>query len=521
MNTNLPLEALRDEEKLSRLLLGKGLLSQQEFDMVRRQCKATGIEMWRVLLNLNLVSSETLTNLLVGTPGEATPATVTTNSQSGTVSYTKPVVAAPAPVPAPPIATIGNHVAVAPAPRLLNDRANIGEGIIDPAGDEDLPTIADQIFQRAFDVRATDIHFDPQDDHRLRVRYRIDGELHDILMIPVHQVNSLISRVKIMANMDIIEKREPQDGHVMRPFNGQTCNMRIATIPTNRGERLVIRILDSLRVLVGLDRLGLEPSQVQVIETMLRRPHGILIVTGPVGSGKTTTLYSCLQVVNKTSLNAMTVEDPVEYNMPGVNQVQVDTRLEWTFPKALRAMLRQDPDVMMVGEVRDDETARIAIRASLTGVMVLTSMHANDAASTVGTLYNYGIPGYLISTSLLGVVAQRLVRKININAYEEFIPDAATRRLLRLDDADLPNLRLRRGRGTPEDFGTGYLGRTGVFEVMEVNDVLRDMIFRETTKEVIREVGIDMGMMPLSQHAINKVIQGITTLEEAYRVALL
>lgn len=483
---NVNWEKLQDHEKLKRLLLQRGLVSEKEYQLVEQQSRATGREPWRILLSLNLVTIETINSLV---SEDETP---------------KPAPAAEVPTRLSPI----------------KESSPIEGQLAGTMSQGDLPGLVEQIFDKAFQARATDIHFDPQDGNRLRVRYRIDGQLHDVLQVPPQVAASIVSRVKILATMDIIEKRQAQDGHIVLHDNGHERNLRVATVPTNRGERLVIRILDDQRVLVGLDQLGFTPQQSEAIERLISKPYGIVTVTGPVGSGKTTTLYSCLHRLNDPHKNLMSIEDPVEYSLPGVNQLQVDPKIEWTFPKALRAMLRQDPDVMMVGEIRDDETAKIAIRASLTGVLVLTSMHANDAASTIGTLYNYGIPGYLISTSLLGVVAQRLVRKINTEAVEEFEADEHVRKLLRLEPDQYPGLKLKRGKGTPEDFGTGYRGRTGIFEVMEINELLRDMIFRETTKDVLRELAIDQGMMPLFDHAVQKVIAGITTVEEVYRVVM-
>lgn len=484
-------EKLEDHERLKKLLLERGLVSEKEYQLVEQQSRATGREPWRILLSLNLVTIDSINAL---------------------VSESEEKSAAPPPA--------RSNFIPERQPATPREAGPIEGQLAGAVAQGDLPGLVEQIFQKAFESRATDIHFDPQDGNRLRVRYRIDGQLHDVLQVPPQAAASIVSRIKILATMDIIEKRQAQDGHIVQNHNGHALNLRVATVPTNRGERLVIRILDDKRVLVGLDKLGLSEQQAETIERLISKPYGIITVTGPVGSGKTTTLYSCLHRINDPAMNVMSIEDPVEYSLPGVNQLQVDPKIDWTFPKALRAMLRQDPDVMMVGEIRDDETAKIAIRASLTGVLVLTSMHANDAASTIGTLYNYGIPGYLISTSLLGVVAQRLVRKINTDSVEEFEADEKMRNLLRLGPDEYPGLRLKRGKGTTEDFGTGYRGRTGVFEVMEMNELLRDMVFRETTKDVLRELAIDQGMMPLFDHAVQKVIAGITTIEEVYRVVM-
>jgi type IV pilus assembly protein PilB len=394
---NVNLEKLADHETLKKLLLERGIVSEKEYQLVEQQSRATGRE-----LSLNLVTIETINALI----RENESSKAAAEPMHKTARFT----------PTNEIGPIEGHLAGA-----------VSQG--------DLPGLVEQIFQKAFESRATDIHFDPQDGNRLRVRYRIDGQLHDVLQVPAQAAASIVSRIKILASLDIIEKRQAQDGHILHHHDGRDLNLRVATVPTNRGERLAVRILDDQRVLVGLDKLGLTPQQTEALERLIHKHH-----------------------INDPAMNVMSIEDPVEYSLPGVNQLQVDAKIDWTFPKALRAMLRQDPDVMMVGEIRDDETAKIAIRASLTGVLVLTSMHANDAASTIGTLYNYGIPGYLISTSLLGVVAQRLVRRINPEAVEEFEADERMRELLKLEPDQYPGLRLKRGRGTPEDFWTGYRG---------------------------------------------------------------
>ena len=364
---NLDLDKLRDQAKLGRMLLDRGLISQQEHELVCRQTEATGVEMWRLLLNLNLISAEVLNTLVSGTDGVKTPV--------------------PTEKPAASAASVQQRTQAETAVRETLHQI-VEQALVSM----DVPPLVEEIFERAFDARATDIHFDPQDKEELRVRYRIDGQLFDVVTIPPQLAPSVVSRIKILATMDITRRREAQDGHVVQHLGERERNLRIATVPTSRGERLVARILDEQAVLVGLDKLGLDSNQTEAVGRLLRKPYGILIVSGPVGSGKTTTLYSCLNQIHLPTRNVMTIEDPVEYRLMGINQLQVDPRIDWTFPKALRAMLRQDPDVIMVGEIRDDETARIAVRASLTGVLVLSSMHANDAASTVGTLYNFGIP---------------------------------------------------------------------------------------------------------------------------------
>ena len=316
---NLDLEKLRDQTKLSRMLLDRGLISQQEHELVRRQTEATGVEMWRLLLNLNLISAEVLNSLVSGTDAAKTPPLGRlANRQHG--------------LDAGSSSKIGTPV-----------RETLARAVEQAIVDSDVPPLVEEVFEQAFDVRATDIHFDPQDKDELRVRYRIDGQLFEVVTIPPQLASGVVSRIKILATMDITRRREAQDGHVVQHIGDRERNLRIATVPTSRGERLVARILDEQAVLVGLDKLGLDPHQTEAIGRLLRKPYGILIVSGPVGSGKTTTLYSCLNQIHLPTRNVMTIEDPVEYKLAGINQLQVDPKIDWTFPKALRAMLRQDP----------------------------------------------------------------------------------------------------------------------------------------------------------------------------------
>jgi type IV pilus assembly protein PilB len=379
--------------------------------------------------------------------------------------------------------------------------------------------LVDRLIEEAVKARATDVHFDPEDSG-LRVRYRIDSLLHDVMSLPESLGTPVISRLKILANMNIIERRAPQDGHISRPLGDKTQEIRVASVPTGIGEKLVLRLMDEAQVLTGLNQLGLEPEQIDVLTDLIEKPYGMLLTVGPVGSGKTTTLYACLNQVNVLTKNVMTIEDPVEYKIRGVNQLQVNYATDFTFAKGLRAILRQDPDCIMVGEIRDDETAQIAIRAAMTGVLVFSTMHANDAPSTVGSLYNHNIPGFLISSALIGVVAQRLVRKTCPDCKVQYEPDSSLFKQLGISDDEAQQVdgKLWRGVGCAKCFHTGYLGRTGVFEIMEMSEEIRDLIFRQTTKEVIRTVAIDLGMQTLKESTKNKVLDGITTAEEMFRV---
>jgi len=378
--------------------------------------------------------------------------------------------------------------------------------------------LVDSIIANAVRVRATDVHFDPQEDS-LRVRYRVDGTLHDVLQIPAAAASGVVSRLKVMASLDIVERRLPQDAHLTTEVEGRPINMRVATTPTELGEKVVLRVLDEARIITALEELGLEPHQREHVEKFLKRPYGMLLVSGPVGAGKTTTLYSCMTQVNSPGRNLMTIEDPVEYRFPGANQLEVFRRIGFDFAAGLRAILRLDPDVIMVGEIRDDETAKTAMRAALTGVFVMSSVHAHDAPATVSSLFNFGIPGFLASTALVGVIAQRLVRKLCPDCRTAYKPDTALLKQLGLPikGAKRPKA-FYRGAGCDKCFHTGYYGRTGVFEVMPMPEEITDLVFRETTREVLAQVAVDVGMQPLRQSGLNRLVDGTTTVEEYFRV---
>lgn len=389
--------------------------------------------------------------------------------------------------------------------------------LVDVAEQAPVPRLLDYIFEAGINANATDIHLDQHEDG-LVVRYRIDGMLHDVLNVAPSTALALVSRVKVLANMDIVERRHAQDGRMSISIGESDHDIRVATVPTTMGEKVAIRIMTSRASFGELGDLGFEPGQIEQVERFIARPYGLILATGPVGSGKTTTLYSALMQVNRRSDNVMTIEDPVEYRVKGANQVQVNTRVDFSFAEGLRAMLRQDPDTIMVGEIRDNETAKIAVWAALTGVLVFSTIHSNDAPSTVTTLFNFDIPGFIISNSLVGVLAQRLVRKICPHCKEEYKPDDDLLKQMGVNPKEHKNLTFARGRGCRECFHTGYSGRIGVFEIMEANEEIKDLIFRQTTREVIRQVARDTGMQTLKESAFNKVAEGVTTVEEYFRV---
>lgn len=383
--------------------------------------------------------------------------------------------------------------------------------------EKETPDITDDLFNGAIDSRATDIHFDPREDD-YRVRYRVDGLLHDIISIPYDLAMAVVSRIKLMANLDIVERRAPQDGRISHSYNARRHDLRVSTIPAGYGEKIVVRIHDAIAEIIGLKQLGLSEKQEDVLVGLLTKPNGMMVVSGPVGSGKTTTLYSFMGAVNATSRNLMTIEDPIEYRLDGVNQVQVEGRAEIGFSEGLRAILRQDPDVIMIGEIRDHETAQIGLRAALTGVLVFSTTHASDAASTIANLHNFNVPNYMLSSGLIGIVGQRLVRRICPYCKINHKPDPALWQLVGLPPEEVEEMEISRGQGCPACFHTGYLGRTGVFEIMEVDEEIRESIMRKMPKDQIRHMAEAKGMQTLRTSVTDLIRSGVTTIEEALRV---
>lgn len=379
--------------------------------------------------------------------------------------------------------------------------------------------LVDLLLERAFQLRATDIHLDPTKTG-LRVRLRVDGLLHDVLQLPPEMMSQVISRIKLLAGMDITERRFAQDGHISSAVLKQQRDVRVGSCPTIYGERLVLRLMPDGSTFHRLEELGLEEEQIALLQKALRLPHGMVLSVGPVGSGKSTTMYSCLELLNQTHDSLVSIEDPVERRIDGVNQIQVDPKIEFGFVDALRGVLRQDPDVIMVGEIRDPETAHIAVRAGLMGVKVLSTLHANDTAATVDVFRQFNIPPMFIADSLNCVLSQRLIRKVCEQSFEEYTPDAAEAKILGLSPEEATRVRLRRGIPHDVNFQTGYLGRTGVFEVLLVDAEIRLAILREASASELRLLAISRGMQTLEQSAMHKVRAGITTLEEMHRVLM-
>src|SRR5579862_161759 len=377
--------------------------------------------------------------------------------------------------------------------------------------------VVNQIIHQAVRAAASDIHLEP---HRreVKVRFRVDGQLQDVMAPPKQIQAALISRVKILANLDIAERRLPQDGHIHLRLEGKEYDLRVSTLPTVLGEKIVIRVLDQSSTRVALNRIGMPNELLAAWEGLVTRPHGMVVVTGPTGSGKTTTLYTALERINTPDRNIVSVEDPVEYQIPRVNQVQVNARTGLTFASGLRSILRQDPDVVLIGEIRDRETAQIAVQASMTGHLVLTTLHTNDAPGAATRLADMGVEPFLVTASLTGVLAQRLVRVICPQYKEAYTPPPDALRRLGLD-SDRPHaLRLYRGRGCDFCRGTGYRGRIGVFELMVMTDRLRAIVLGGGSADQLRASAREDGMRLMRQDGVEKVLEGVTTVEELLRV---
>jgi general secretion pathway protein E len=374
------------------------------------------------------------------------------------------------------------------------------------------------VITNALEMRASDIHIEPF-ENRLIVRYRIDGVLHEIESPPRRLSSAVISRVKIMANLDIAERRLPQDGRIRLRVQGKEIDLRVSTVPTMHGESVVMRILDKGGVALDFEKLGFEPDTLKAFLDVLFEPHGILLVTGPTGSGKTTTLYTALDRLNKPDVKILTVEDPVEYQMPGINQIQVKPQIDLTFANALRSIVRQDPDVIMIGEIRDLETAQIAVQSALTGHMVLSTVHTNDAASTVNRLLDMGVEDYLLTSTVVGILAQRLVRtlcqhcKESYTALPELVDELGLAKF-----AHSGSVTLYHAKGCKECAQTGFLGRISIMEMLPMSDPLRSLIMRHATSTELRTEAIKEGMLTMYEDGIRKALAGKTAIEEVLRV---
>ncbi|HCY62568.1 MAG TPA: MSHA biogenesis protein MshE [Oxalobacteraceae bacterium] len=404
---------------------------------------------------------------------------------------------------------------------------DLGDAVIDfggvggAVGAEDAPVVKllQSIFDDATQVRASDIHIEPQ-EKRLQIRFRIDGVLHLQTEADIKIAASLALRLKLMSELQISEKRLPQDGRFAVKVRQQQIDVRISTMPTQYGESVVMRLLNQGSRTLRLDAIGMPPEMVRKFRAIVNRPNGLVLVTGPTGSGKTTTLYGALAELNTTERKLITVEDPVEYRLPGINQVQVNDKIELTFARVLRAALRQDPDVVLVGEMRDQETAQIGMRAALTGHLVLSTLHTNDAVSTPVRLLDMGVPRYMVATSLQGVLAQRLVRVICESCAEPYDPTPAERAWLKSElQEEASERKFYHGRGCPHCNGTGYRGRTGVYELLEMTEAVAEAANHSDPAHFMKVAEAQMGGNTLRRHGVRLAVDGKTTISEAMRIS--
>jgi len=399
----------------------------------------------------------------------------------------------------------------------LVDEVSTSDDLLDVVNRPPVIRLVNDILFRALQLRASDIHVHPYES-KIQVRYRIDGILYDALSLNKNVLPLIISRIKVMAGMDIAERRMPQDGRCSVRLGQREVDLRISTVPTSYGERSVLRLLDKSTGLFGLNELGLGQDDLKKFDSLLTRSHGVIFVTGPTGSGKSTTLYACLNRINSAEKNVITIEDPIEYQLEGISQIQVASKKGMNFATSLRHVLRQDPDVIMVGEVRDIETARMAIQSSLTGHLVFSTLHTNDSAGAVSRLLDLGVEPYLVSSSLIAIIAQRLVRKVCPDCRKPVQPSAHELRELGLGETadDIGTFYI--GAGCEKCFQTGYRGRTGIYELMLVNEETQNLIYKRESAGTIKRVALDAGLQTLRMDGARKAIAGITTVSEVLRV---
>jgi general secretion pathway protein E len=412
---------------------------------------------------------------------------------------------------------IGQIVGETEGPVELEESSDV-QHLKDLASEAPVIRVVSLIMERALEARASDIHIEPF-EKRLIVRFRVDGVMQEVESPPRRLSAAVISRIKIMANLDIAERRLPQDGRIKLRAKNKEIDLRVSTAPTMHGESVVMRVLDKGGVPLNFDTLGFDSATLKLFLDALTQPHGIVLVTGPTGSGKTTTLYTALQLLNKPDIKILTVEDPVEYQMEGINQIQVKPQIGLTFANALRSIVRQDPDVIMIGEIRDLETAQIAVQSALTGHMVISTLHTNDAPSTVNRLLDMQVEDYLLTSTVNGILAQRLVRSLCKACREPYapLPEVVEEFDLKRFAGDAPIV-LHRAIGCEACGGTGYTGRLGIMEMMPMTDSIRSMVMRHAVSSEIRRQAIDEGMQTLYEDGLRKVLAGIVTLDEVLRV---
>ena len=392
--------------------------------------------------------------------------------------------------------------------------------MLDDTSDAPVIKLVNLMLSQAVRDNASDIHIEPFKD-RVKIRKRVDGILYDMFSPPKHVQAKLVSRVKIMAKMDIAERRLPQDGRIEIRIADKNIDLRVSSLPTAFGERVVMRLLDKSNVLLSLEDLGMSRRDLDILLNLIKAPYGIILVTGPTGSGKTTSLYSALSVLNKPDVNIITVEDPIEYQINGISQMQVNAKIDLTFANGLRTIVRQDPDIILVGEIRDMETAEMAIQAALTGHLVFSTLHTNDSASAVTRLIDMGVEPFLVSSSVNAIMAQRLVRQICPHCREPYTPSKEYLEKLKLPKEEFENAVLYRGNGCAECLHTGYQGRLGIYELMILSDSIKNLILTTSDAGQIKRQAMsdpDTPMRTLRQDGLQKVLAGETTLEEVFRV---
>jgi general secretion pathway protein E len=399
----------------------------------------------------------------------------------------------------------------------LVDEVSTSDDLLDVVNRPPVIRLVNDILFRALQLRASDIHVHPYES-KIQIRYRIDGILYDTLSLNKNVLPLIISRIKVMAGMDIAERRLPQDGRCSVRLGQREVDLRISTVPTSYGERSVLRLLDKSTGLFGLNELGLCMEDLHKFDSLLNRSHGVIFVTGPTGSGKSTTLYACLNRINSAEQNVITIEDPIEYQLEGISQIQVASKKGMTFATSLRHVLRQDPDVIMIGEVRDVETARMAIQSSLTGHLVFSTLHTNDSAGAVSRLLDLGVEPYLVSSSLIAIIAQRLVRKVCPDCKKPVEPSSHELKELGLGKMDNESGKFFVGAGCERCFQTGYRGRTGIYEMMLIDSEIQNLIYKRESAGTIKRFALNAGLQTLRMDGARKVLAGTTTISEVLRV---
>jgi type IV pilus assembly protein PilB len=417
------------------------------------------------------------------------------------------------------ISRVASSAAVASLENRSNDSLDLST-IFDAANDNAVVELVQMILMLAIRDKASDVHFEPFEDE-FKLRYRIDGVLYEMQEIPKALATALVSRVKVMSKLDIAERRLPQDGRIELHLGEAPVDLRVAVLPTMFGESVVLRVLDRSNVQLSLDKVGLREDDLDRVRAMINKPNGIVVVTGPTGSGKTTTLYAALNELNSIDVKILTAEDPVEYDVAGLVQCQVNTDQELTFAKLLRSFLRQDPDIILVGEIRDLETAQIAIQASLTGHLVLTTLHTNDAPSTILRLVDLGVETFLLTATIEAIIAQRLVRRVCAKCKEFFTPNEEQLMELALRSGDVEGRKFARGRGCEACLKSGYKGRLALFEIMIMEDELRELVIKQASTRVLRTEARKRGMRTLRESGLLSIYDGQTTIDEVVRETMM